>query len=81
MEIILGRKNSTSQKANMVDEKKESNLPTGRPSSDTALSAILGSLRLYDDDLLNNPASTKYKTTTAPYDIVIRINSLFDLRS
>jgi len=64
-----------------IDEKNERSLSNGKPSSETALSTLFGSLRLYDDDLVNNPASTKYKTTAAPYDIVIRINSLFELRS
>ncbi|CAF0781233.1 unnamed protein product [Adineta ricciae] len=48
--------------------------------SNKTLSAILSGLELYGENE-NDAASNKYRTTASPYDIVVRINNLLDLRT
>ncbi|CAF1385214.1 unnamed protein product [Adineta steineri] len=59
---------------NLIDSKEEK-------SQDNALSTVLGSLKLYDDNSPRSTLSSKYRSTETLYDIVIRINNISDLRT
>ncbi|CAF1187953.1 unnamed protein product [Adineta steineri] len=59
---------------NLIDSKEEK-------SEDNALSTVLGSLKLYDDNSPLSTLSSKYRSTETLYDIVIRINNISDLRT
>ncbi|CAF0909725.1 unnamed protein product [Adineta steineri] len=58
--------------------KQERNPPNGASSEQTALSTILSGLKLYNT---NEAASKIYRSTNSLYDVVIRINNLFDLNT
>ncbi|CAF1481229.1 unnamed protein product, partial [Rotaria sordida] len=66
-------------KTSSAHDKDEKNLLPSTHSGDTVISTILGSLKLYHDDVHSNTASKKYKSTSSLYDVVIRINNLSDL--
>ncbi|CAF3926583.1 unnamed protein product [Rotaria sp. Silwood1] len=68
-------------KTSSAHDKNEKNLSPGTPSGETVISTILGSLKLYHDDVQSNTASRKYKSISSLYDVVIRINNLSDLSS
>lgn len=71
------------QKKNVTFNNDTKNLTNRYYKKSTALNAILNGLKLSDDN--SNSADdtpwSQYKKTNTPYDIIIRINSLFDLRS
>jgi hypothetical protein len=60
---------------------QEGNSSQSASSPDTALSAILGGLKLYDGDPSHNRLWDKYISTDTLYDIIIRINNISDLRT
>ncbi|CAF4029782.1 unnamed protein product [Rotaria sp. Silwood1] len=68
-------------KTSSAHDKNEKTLSPGTPSGETVISTILGSLKLYHDDVQSNTASRKYKSISSLYDVVIRINNLSDLSS
>jgi hypothetical protein len=50
-------------------------------TNNNTLRAILSGLKLRDDWDNKSKVSNKYRKSNVPYDVIIRINSLADLRS